>query len=70
MNRLVISGGEEITSLDQEEPPLTYSLTFSAFYMPSLDDLAAEIPKIDAPKPAGKDNPLASSLQQPRSNHN
>ncbi|WML25433.1 pilus assembly protein PilO [Neobacillus sp. OS1-33] len=53
------SGGEEITSLDQEEPPLTYSLTFSAFYMPSLDDLAAEIPKIDAPKPAGKDNPLS-----------
>ena len=53
------SGGEEITSLAQEEKPLTYSLTFSAFYMPSLDDLAAEVPKIDAPKPAGKDNPLS-----------
>jgi type IV pilus assembly protein PilO len=53
------SGGEEITSLAQEHQPLTYSLTISAFYMPSLDDLAAELPKIDAPEPAGKDNPLS-----------
>ncbi|MEH7129916.1 hypothetical protein V7103_17095 [Neobacillus drentensis] len=53
------SGGEEITSLAQEEKPLAYSLTFSAFYMPSLEDLAAEVPKVDAPKPAGKDNPLS-----------
>lgn len=53
------SGGQEITSLNQEDQPLTYSLTFSAFYMPSLADLAAELPKIDAPAPAGKDNPLS-----------
>ncbi|WP_026563427.1 hypothetical protein [Bacillus sp. UNC41MFS5] len=53
------SGGQEITSLDQEDQPLTYSLTISAFYMPTLDDLAGELPKIDAPKPAGKDNPLS-----------
>ncbi|EKN65859.1 type IV pilus assembly protein PilO [Neobacillus bataviensis LMG 21833] len=53
------SGGQEITSLDQEDQPLTYSLTISAFYMPSLTDLAAELPKIDAPAPAGKDNPLS-----------
>lgn len=52
------SGGQEITSLDQEDQPLTYSLTISAFYMPSLADLAGELPKIDAPAPAGKDNPL------------
>jgi type IV pilus assembly protein PilO len=65
LNRIVVvesisySGGEEITSLDQEDEPLTYSLTISAFYMPSLTDLAAELPKIDAPAPAGKDNPLS-----------
>jgi type IV pilus assembly protein PilO len=53
------AGGQEITTLAQEDPPLTYSLTISAFYMPSLDDLAAELPKIDAPAPAGKDNPLS-----------
>ncbi len=53
------AGGQEITSLDQEATPLTYSLTISAFYMPTLTDLAAELPKIDAPAPAGKDNPLS-----------
>ncbi|QCJ43624.1 hypothetical protein FAY30_17830 [Bacillus sp. S3] len=53
------SGGQEITSLDQEDQPLSYSLTISAFYMPSLTDLAAELPTIDAPAPAGKDNPLS-----------
>ncbi|MEY2192654.1 pilus assembly protein PilO [Neobacillus sp. BF23-41] len=65
LNRIVVvesisySGGQEITSLDQEDKPLSYSLTISAFYMPSLTDLAAELPKIDAPAPAGKDNPLS-----------
>ncbi|MFJ7727106.1 pilus assembly protein PilO [Neobacillus sp. NPDC097160] len=53
------SGGQEVTSLEQEDQPLSYSLTISAFYMPSLADLAAELPKIDAPAPAGKDNPLS-----------
>lgn len=53
------SGGQEITSLDQEAKPLTYSLTVSTFYMPTLADLAAQLPKIDAPAPAGKDNPLS-----------
>ncbi|MGF6948249.1 type IV pilus assembly protein PilO [Neobacillus sp. B4I6] len=65
LNRIVVvesisySGGQEITSLDQEDEPLSYSLTISAFYMPNLTDLAAELPKIDAPAPAGKDNPLS-----------
>ncbi|MFK9091297.1 hypothetical protein [Bacillus salipaludis] len=53
------SGGQEVTSLEQENQPLSYSLTISAFYMPSLADLAAELPKIDAPAPAGKDSPLS-----------
>jgi len=53
------AGGQEITSLDQEVKPLSYSLTISAFYMPSLTDLTAHLPTIDAPAPAGKDNPLS-----------
>jgi len=53
------AGGQEITSLDQKNPPLTYSLTISVFYMPTLTDLAADLPKIDAPAPADKDNPLS-----------
>ncbi|MEH7176381.1 pilus assembly protein PilO [Neobacillus vireti] len=54
------SGGEEITSLEQEVAPLTYSLTVAAYYLPTLDDLIAELPKIDAPAPANKKNPLSS----------
>ncbi|MEH7332711.1 hypothetical protein V7161_08750 [Neobacillus drentensis] len=63
------TGEEEVTSLSQEKKPLTYSLTVSAFYMPTLTDLAAQLPKIDAPAPAGKDNPLtqfpATAATQP-----
>ncbi|WP_413308478.1 hypothetical protein AA0X95_10085 [Bacillus sp. 1P10SD] len=65
LQRLVVveaitySGGQEITSLNQEDAPISYSLTVSAFYMPTLADLAAEQPTIDAPAPAGKDNPLS-----------
>jgi type IV pilus assembly protein PilO len=55
------SGGEEITSLDQETKPLSYTLTVSAFYMPTLTDLETQTPKIDAPAPAGKLNPLTQS---------
>ncbi|OIK16970.1 hypothetical protein BIV60_01450 [Bacillus sp. MUM 116] len=54
------SGGQEITSLDQENQPLTFSLTVSAFYMPGLANLASQVPKIDAPAPAHKDNPLST----------
>ncbi|MDQ6599822.1 hypothetical protein [Bacillus salipaludis] len=54
------SGGQEITSLTQEDPPLTYSLTVSTYYMPGLADLASQVPKLDAPAPAHKDNPLST----------
>lgn len=53
------AGGQEITSLDQEDAPISYTLTISAFYLPQLADLKAELPKIDAPAPAGKANPLS-----------
>jgi type IV pilus assembly protein PilO len=56
---ITYSGGQEITSLAQNSQPLDYSLTISAFYMPNLADLQAQLPKIDAPAPAGKENPLS-----------
>jgi type IV pilus assembly protein PilO len=62
------SGGEEITTLEQEVAPLTYSLTISAYYLPTLDDLIAELPKIDAPAPANKKNPLSSFSDTTKSN--
>ncbi|MFJ5758191.1 pilus assembly protein PilO [Neobacillus sp. NPDC093182] len=54
------SGGEEITTLDPEKgkEPISYTLTVSAYYLPGLDDLIAELPKIESPAPANKKNPL------------
>jgi type IV pilus assembly protein PilO len=56
------SGGEEITTLDpaEEKKPISYTLTVSAYYLPGLEDLIAELPKIDAPAPANKKNPLSA----------
>ncbi|MBI0576508.1 type 4a pilus biogenesis protein PilO [Neobacillus cucumis] len=54
------SGGQEITSLTEDEKPLTFSLTVSTYYMPGLADLASQVPKLDAPAPAHKDNPLST----------
>lgn len=67
LNRIVVvesinySGGKEITSLDTEpsEEKLSYSLSVSAYYLPTLNDLIADLPKIDAPGPANKKNPLS-----------
>lgn len=65
---ITYSGGQEITSLLQEEQPITYSLTVSAFYMPDLEDLEAELPEIDAPEPANKKNPLSQFSDTTESN--
>lgn len=48
----------EVTQEVEEESTLTASLTFSAFYRPDLIALQDTMPKIDAPAPAGKSNPL------------
>ncbi|WP_394119739.1 pilus assembly protein PilO [Planococcus donghaensis] len=49
---------EEITSADQVGEPLDVNLTFSAYFRPDLIALADTVPKVDAPAPAGKVNPL------------
>ncbi|MEH7254091.1 hypothetical protein V7111_18380 [Neobacillus niacini] len=54
------TGGKEITTLENKDEPLSYSLTVSAYYLPTLNDLIADLPKIDAPAPANKKNPLSS----------
>jgi type IV pilus assembly protein PilO len=76
LNRIVVvesisyTGGKEVTSLDskKEEEKLTYSLTVSAYYLPTLNDLIADLPKIDAPGPANKKNPLSASTKTSGSN--
>jgi type IV pilus assembly protein PilO len=68
LNRIVVvesinySGGQEITSLEKEPAAdkLSYSLSVSAYYLPTLNDLIADLPKIDAPGPANKKNPLSA----------
>lgn len=69
LNRIVVvesinyTGGKEITSLNTEpaEEKLSYSLSVSAYYLPTLNDLIADLPRIDAPEPANKKNPLSAS---------
>lgn len=48
----------EQTQLGVQPEPLTVSLQFSSFYRPDLVALAETAPKVDAPAPAGKDNPM------------
>jgi type IV pilus assembly protein PilO len=72
LNRIVVvenisySGGKEVTSLSQgtENEKLTYSLSVSAYYLPTLEDLLADLPKIDAPAPANKKSPLSSFVDE------
>jgi type IV pilus assembly protein PilO len=53
------TGNSEITSLDQESKSLTYTLTVTAYYLPGLPDLEKQLPKVDYPAPANKENPLS-----------
>ncbi len=62
------TGGEEITTLEKEDEALSYSLTVTAYYLPLLNDLIAELPKIDAPAPANKKNPLSSFSDTTKAN--
>jgi type IV pilus assembly protein PilO len=62
------SSAEEITTVDQKTEAITYSLTISAYYLPELNDLIAELPKIDAPAPANKDNPLSTFSDTTKAN--
>ncbi|USK53918.1 LysM peptidoglycan-binding domain-containing protein [Cytobacillus solani] len=66
LNRIVVveaidfTANEEIIEESQENTPITYQVTLSAFYMPTLSDLIDQLPKIETPKPANKKNPFSS----------
>lgn len=49
---------EETTAADQEKEAIDVNVTFSAYFRPDLIALADTLPKVDAPTPAGKVNPL------------
>jgi type IV pilus assembly protein PilO len=62
------SGGKEVTNLEVQQEKLSYSLNVSAYYLPALADLVADLPKIDAPAPANKKNPLTTFSDPTTSN--
>ncbi|WP_059171286.1 hypothetical protein [Bacillus sp. FJAT-27445] len=54
------TGGAELTSLQEKDEPIKFSITVSAFYMPELKDLVQQLPDIGAPEPARKRDPLTT----------
>ncbi len=52
------NGPNEATTINQNSNPFAYSLIVSAFYMINLTDLEKDLPKIDTPESAGKNDPL------------
>ncbi|QTD41579.1 pilus assembly protein PilO [Sporosarcina sp. Te-1] len=57
VDSLEFSAPEELRTTTEEVRTLELVLTFRAFYRPDLTDLSEEAPKVDAPKPAGKEDP-------------
>lgn len=49
---------DEVTQADQETENIEVSMSFSAYFRPDLIALLDTLPKVDAPPPAGKANPL------------
>ncbi|ANU12812.1 pilus assembly protein PilO [Planococcus halocryophilus] len=49
---------EEVTAADQVAEAIDVNVTFSAYFRPDLIALVDTLPKVDAPAPAGKNNPL------------
>jgi type IV pilus assembly protein PilO len=52
------SGSSEVTSLGELQQPLNYQVSLTLYYMPGLEDLQKDLPKIDSGEPASKRNPL------------
>ncbi|QPC47055.1 hypothetical protein [Mangrovibacillus cuniculi] len=58
VSSLTFAGQEEIQTIDQSTAPMSVSVVVSAFYLPELTDLVDQLPKLDTPLPAEKENPL------------
>ncbi|WP_438311185.1 LysM peptidoglycan-binding domain-containing protein [Sporosarcina sp. FA9] len=58
IDSIQFQGTEEIRDIDAEETKLELNLSFSAYYRPDLIDLQNETPKVDAPMPANKVDPM------------
>ncbi|PLR93715.1 hypothetical protein [Bacillus sp. T33-2] len=56
------NGPDEVTALAEDEQPVTFKLTVSAYYMPELDGLESSKPTLEGPEPANKLNPFGSFI--------
>lgn len=57
MDRIEFTAPEEVRTFEQESDLMDLTITFHAFFRPDLGNLENEAPKVDAPVPAGKQDP-------------
>lgn len=60
VDALTFSGNEEIISTEQSDKILTYQVTLSTFYMPTLDDLISQLPQLEIPKRDEREDPFST----------
>jgi type IV pilus assembly protein PilO len=58
VNQIDFKGTEEVTTTGQQQAPLTFKMTVSAFYMPGLMDLSNQVPKMAIPAAGNKNDPF------------
>ncbi|MBB4825852.1 type IV pilus assembly protein PilO [Sporosarcina luteola] len=71
IDSLEFTAPEELRTTSEDDRTLKLVLSFRAFYRPDLTGLSEEAPKVDAPKPAGKEDPTpfnSAILDQEESN--
>ncbi|MBS4199816.1 hypothetical protein KHA93_09115 [Bacillus sp. FJAT-49732] len=58
IEQISVTGPDIIVSEKEKDNGYSVQITLSVFYMPELNELKAEVPKMDVPKPANKKNPF------------
>ncbi|WP_394137534.1 LysM peptidoglycan-binding domain-containing protein [Cytobacillus oceanisediminis] len=58
IDSLAFTGNREVREAGKTVNKLIYSVTVSAFYYPTLEELKDQLPKYELPSPANKTNPL------------
>lgn len=58
IEKIDVNGPTEMTTDDQEKQTIAVTITASAFYMPELQSLADQLPKLEVPSASDKLNPF------------
>ncbi|MHA7137127.1 hypothetical protein ACRTEV_07610 [Rossellomorea arthrocnemi] len=64
IEQISFSGPAELLQYQDEFENIQLNLVVSAFYLPGLVELEAELPKLDAPLPSNKKNPFQQFPEQ------